>query len=381
MRIVLFANTEWYLYNFRRALALALKSAGHEVILLSPDGEWGARLRELGLDWRPFPLSRRGMNPFAELLTVRRLARLYGQLQPDLVHHFTIKCVIYGSLASHVARVPHIVNSITGLGHMMLSRSLVARMLRPFILGLYRLSLRGTDVIFQNRDNAELFERYGLLAQARRHLVPGSGLDFSRFDSAPPRRDQPPVILMVGRLLWAKGVSDYVDAARIVRQRFPEVEFWLAGEADTHTPDCIPEAQIAIWRREGHVKFLGHRNDIAALNARCSIAVLASRDGEGLPRSLLEAAASARAIVATNVPGSRDVFVNGMGGLLVPPSNPAALADAVAGLLADPVRLEEMGQAARVYSAERFSDARIIATTLSIYGIADDDGAPSPVSV
>lgn len=366
MRIVLFANTDWYLFNFRLALAKALRAAGHEVVLLSPPGEWGPRLRAEGFDWRAFRLARRSMNPFTELATATRLAGVYREIRPDVAHHFTIKCVLYGALAARLAGVPRVVSSITGLGHMMLSSSFAARLLRPLILGMHRLLLRGGDVIFQNHDNLALFERHGLLRHARSHMIPGSGVDPQRFDTAPPPADLPPVVLMMGRLLWAKGVETFVEAARRVRERRPDVEFWLAGERDEGNPDCIPQGRIAAWAAEGHVKFLGHRDDVPALNARATVVALPSH-GEGMPRTLLEAAASARPLVASDVPGCREVVCHGENGWLFPVKDAAAMADAILDLLGDPARAREFGAAARRDVEHRYADAINIQRTLSVY--------------
>ncbi|MDQ8022490.1 MAG: glycosyltransferase family 4 protein [Moraxellaceae bacterium] len=369
MRIVLFANTDWYLFNFRLALATALKAAGHEVVLLSPPGEWGERLRAAGHDWRPFPFARHGLNPFAELAVLWRLWRLYRALRPDVVHHFTIKCVLYGSVAAKCAGVRKVVNAITGLGHVMMSGSWKARLLRPLILTVYRVLFAGCDIVFQNRDNLALFQRLGVLRRARAHLVPGSGVNLARFDTAPPPADQSPVVLMVARLLWAKGVATFVEAAAAVRRERPEVEFWLAGDRDDSNPDCIPQAQVERWAADGDVRFLGHREDIPQLNVRASIAALPSH-GEGLPRTLIEAAASARPLLASDVPGCRDIVRHAENGLLFPRGDAAALAAAVLRLLDDPAMARRMGLAARADAERYYDDAHNIALTLAVYAAA-----------
>ena len=366
MRVVLFANTDWYLYNFRLALAEGLRAAGHEVVLISPDGEWGPRLRGMGFDWRPITLSRRGMNPLAELVVIGRLRKLYAGIAPDVVHHFTIKCVLYGSFAARWAGVARVVNSITGLGHMLESNALRARLLRPAVLALYRLALRGTAVIFQNRDNRALFDRLGLLRGLDVHLVPGSGVALDRFSIAPPPAELPPVVLMVGRLLHAKGVACFVAAARRVRAQRPDVEFWLAGDRDEGNPGCVTAAELAAWSNEGAVQFLGHRDDVAALNSRASMAVLPSH-GEGLPRTLIEAAASARPLLASNVPGCREIVRDGVNGYLFERDDDAALAERVLELLAKPDRARQFGLAARVDAERIYSDTQNVAATVAAY--------------
>lgn len=366
MRMLLFANTDWFLWNFKLPLARALRAAGHEVILLSPAGEFGARLRNEGFDWRAFALSRSGIHPLEEARAMRRLLALYREVRPDLVHHFTIKCVLYGSWAARRANVARVVNSITGLGFALLGTSLKARLIRPVVVGFYRRSLIGTQVIFQNHDNRDTLAAFGALTHASVHVIPGDGVDVEAF--CPP---QPCVaganVLMMGRLLWSKGVGVFVEAARIVRAARPNARFLLAGAPDNGNPESVPDAVLEQWRAEGVVEFLGHRSDVRELQQQADIAVLASTQGEGMPRALLEAAACGRPMVATDVPGSRELVEDGVNGLLVPAGDAKALAQAVLALLEAPERACAMGAAARRKVLAELSDDRIIARTLDVY--------------
>lgn len=366
MRVLLFANTDWFLYNFKRSLACALREQGHEVVLVSPPGPYGEQLRALGFRWEPFTLSRSGVNPLAELQAVGRLARLYRAVAPDLVHHFTIKCVIYGSFAARRAHVARVVNSITGLGFAMLARTPKARLIRPIVVALYRRALAGTRVIFQNSDNRDTLARLGVLRQAQVAVVPGDGVDTDYF-APDPAHTSGQCVLMMGRLLWSKGVDVFVDAARRVREQLPDARLCLAGEADPGNPESIDPETLARWRAEGAVDFLGHRSDVLALQQGCDVAVLASTQGEGMPRALLEAAACARPLVATDVPGSRDLVVDDENGVLVPPGDAQALAEAIIALLRDPARAQRLGLAARARVLAELSDARIVARTVVIY--------------
>ena len=182
-KIVLFANTDWYLYNFRRSLALALREAGHEVLLLSPPGEYGARLRALGLRWEPVPMDRRSLNPLREAAVLAHLWRLFRRERPDLVHGFTIKCAVYGSLAARAAGVPARVNAVTGMGYVFTSTDAKARALRPLVRLLMRAALDGRDarLILQNPDDVAVFEQARLVAPGHIRLIPGSGVDCVRF--------------------------------------------------------------------------------------------------------------------------------------------------------------------------------------------------------
>ncbi len=366
MRIVLFANTDWFLYNFKRSLAEALRARGDEVILLSPPGEYGPGLRELGFRWEPLPVSRSGVNPFAELAVIRRITALYRTWQPDLVHHFTIKCVIYGSFAARRAKVRGVVNSVTGLGFALLADTLKARLIRPVVLGLYRLALRGTQVIFQNADNRDTLAGYGVLAKCGVQVIAGDGIDTAYFQPA-AGRSEAPVVLMMARLLHSKGIADFVAAAQQVRRQMAHVRFLHAGAPDPGNPESVTEAELAAWRAQGAVEFLGQRSDVLALNQSASIVVLASTQGEGIPRALLEGAACGLPMVATDVPGCRDVVVPGATGLLVPPGAPEQLASALLTLLADAGLCARMGAAARVHVEQHFSDAVVIEQTCAVY--------------
>lgn len=374
MRVLLFANTDWFLWNFKRSLAHALRAAGHDVVLVSPPGEFGERLRAAGFRWEPFELSRSGMHPLLELQAVRRLEALYRALRPDLVHHFTIKCVIYGSFAARRTQVPRIVNSITGLGFALLATTLKARLIRPVVVALYRRALVGTQVIFQNADNRDTLAALGVLDRSGVHVIPGDGVD-PAFFAPPAAAPRGKTVLMMGRLLASKGVAEYVAAARIVRARHPDARMLLAGAPDPGNPESIGEAQLAQWRGEGVVEFLGQRSDVLALQQQADVAVLASTQGEGMPRALLEAASCGRPMVATDVPGCRELVAHGRNGLLVPPGDAEALAAAIIALLDDPARAACMGAEARADVLAGLTDARIAARTMQVYGLEAGAGA------
>ncbi|MDB5802487.1 MAG: hypothetical protein JWL63_3426 [Rhodocyclales bacterium] len=366
MRVVLFANTDWFLYNFKLSLAKALRARGDEVVLLSPPGEYGLRLRKMGFRWEALPVSRSGINPLAELAAIKRVGDIYREVRPDIVHHFTIKCVIYGSIAARRVGVRRIVNSVTGLGFALLANTVKARLIRPVVLALYRRALRGTHVIFQNADNRDTLAARGVLAHSKVHVIAGDGIDTQRFVS-PSSGGEGKSVLMMARLLRSKGIAEFVEAAQQVRAVMPDVRFLLAGEPDPGNPESVDEDALQRWKSLGVVEFLGHRGDALELNQSCSVAVLASTQGEGIPRALLEAAACGKPLVATDVPGCRELVVDGSTGLLVPPSNGSALGDAILRLLHDDVLRERLGTAARELVEQRFSDHCIIAQTFAIY--------------
>ncbi len=337
MKALLFANTDWYLYNFRLPLAQALRSAGYNVVLLSPQGDYARLLTQEGFRWIGFPLSR-GVNPSSELATLWGLIRLYRRERPDLVHHFTIRCVLYGGIAARCSRARAIVGSVTGLGHLFITDSWRNRLLRRVVSLIYRFVFGRSQIIFENPNDRSEFLRLTLVDEARSHLIRGAGVDTAYFcPSADVRSEKPVTVLMVGRLLREKGVREFVEAAALVRKRLPEAQFLLAGDSDPGNPSSIDPNVIAEWQGRGDVSFLGHRSDIRDLIQAADLAVLPSYR-EGLPQSLLEAAACGLPLVATDVPGCREVISNGVNGLLVPPLDSELLAEAIIELLIDPER-------------------------------------------
>ena len=366
MKALLFANTDWYLYNFRLPLAKALRSAGYDVVLLSPPGDYAKRLTQEGFRWIGFPFSR-GVNPLTELATLWRLIGLYRRERPDLVHHFTIKCVLYGGIAARWSRAKAIVSSVTGLGHVFITDSWRNRLLRPMVRLVYRFVFGRSQIIFQNPDDRNDFFRLALADERRSHLIRGSGVDTEYFrPSTDARRERPLTVLMVGRLLREKGVREFVEAAAIVRKQLPAVQFLLAGDSDPGNPSSIDASTIAEWERRGDVSFLGHRSDIRDLIQAADLAVLPSYR-EGMPRSLLEAAACGLPLVATDVPGCREIVSNGINGLLVPPLDSNLLAYAVIRLLGNRERREAMGKRSRAMACELFSQDRVVRETMDVY--------------
>ena len=367
MKALLFANTDWYLYNFRLPLAKALRAEGHDVVLLSPPGDYASLLTREGFRWIGFPFSRKGANPLAELATLWRLIWLYRTERPDLAHHFTIKCVLYGGIAARLSRVRATVSAVTGLGHVFMTESWRNRLLRPLVSLIYRLVLGRSQIIFQNPDDRDEFCRLGLVEEARSNVIRGSGVDTDYYrPPGRPRGEGPVTVLMVGRLLREKGVREFVEAAAIARKRLPEIRFLLAGDSDPGNPSSIDPNVIAEWQRQGDVAFLGHRSDVRDLLQAADLAVLPSYR-EGAPRSLLEAAACGLPIVATDVPGCREIVSNGINGLLVPALDSKLLADSILDLLADAGLRADMGKRSRALACEFFSQDRVIRETMDVY--------------
>lgn len=370
-KILLFANTTWYLYNFRQSLARELLAEGWDVVLVSPPDEYGARLLERGFRWLPFSFSTRNTNPFKEILVIFRLILLYRRERPAIVHHFTIKCVLYGSIAALFCGRPPVINAVTGMGHIFTDHGIKARILRPFVRAFYRLvfSRRQCRVIFQNEDDLQHFIHSGLIDAEKTELIRGSGVDCTVFcpaENCELKGGAGVTILFASRLLREKGIDELHEAAAILRARGCRAIFLVAGDLYPENPSSYVEEDIEVMKRKGLFSFLGHVDAMRELLAKCDIVVLPSYR-EGTPRILLEAAAMALPVVATDIAGCRGVVVDGVSGFLVPIKNSRALADALEKLIMDAGLRLRFGMAARDIVAASFDERKVIAQTLDVY--------------
>jgi glycosyltransferase involved in cell wall biosynthesis len=351
---------------------VALRDAGHDVLLLSPAGPYGELLGELGFRWLAAPMERRSLNPLRELALVLWLRQVVLREKVDLVHGFTIKCAVYGSIAARLARVPARVNAVAGMGYVFTSDEMKARVLRPVVSTLMRFALdgMGARLILQNPDDIALFKQSGLVADDRVRLIPGSGVDCQRFQPSPRAAVEGPFrVVLPARLLWDKGLAEYVEdveAARMLRAEGRAIEFLLAGEPDPGNPAAAPEGTVRGWVAEGLVKWLGHVSDMPGLFRSVDAVVLPSYR-EGLPKGLIEAAACALPLVTTDVPGCREVVTDGVDGLLVPVKDAGALARAIARLHDDPSLRARLGEAAREKALSQFDERSVIARTIGVY--------------
>ncbi|HEX9951935.1 MAG TPA: glycosyltransferase family 4 protein [Rubricoccaceae bacterium] len=365
--LLLVITEDWYYWSHRRAVAQAALEAGYRVTLASRFADHRARIEADGVETADIRMRRSGRNPLGEAAAVADLARLYRRLRPDVVHHVAIKPVLYGSVAARAARVPGVVNAVSGLGYAFTGRGPAAAVFGAFARVAYRVALRGprTWTIFQNDDDRQHFVRLGLVRPERTVLIAGSGVDLSRFRPV-PEPPGVPAVLYAGRMLWSKGVGDLVEAVRRLRADGVAVRLVLAGHSDTDNPEAIPDAQLRAWAASGDAEWDGRTDDVAAAMAAAAIIVLVS-EREGVPKVLVEAAGAGRAIVATNVPGCRDVVSDGVNGRLVPVHDPAALAAALGELLADPALRASMGAASRRRAEAEFAEPIVVGQTLATY--------------
>ena len=356
MHIVMTVNAAWNIWNFRRPLVEALIAQGHHVTVLAPHDETVSGLQALGCDFYPLKINAKGMNPLEGGQLVMRFLHAFRTLRPDVVLSYTIKNNIFGSFAARGLGVPFVPN-VTGLGTAFLSGSL----LQSVAEGFYRRAFRPLKVVFfQNSDDRDLFVSRGLVTPAQAQLLPGSGIDLVHFKPEPwCGSGEDVTFLMVARLLRDKGVMEYVDAARRVRVRCPGVRFQLLGATDAANRTAISAATVAGWHEEGVIEYLGTTSDVRPVIAAAQCVVLPSYR-EGAPRTLIEAAAMARPVIATNVPGCRDVVEDGVTGYLCEVRDADSLAASCERFLA--LSIEEkraMGQRGRV-RAEALYDQKIV---------------------
>lgn len=367
-RVMFLVTEDWYFCSHRLPVARALRDTGWQVAVACRVADHGEAIRAEGFALYPLALSRRSLNPLHLIASLARIRHAYRNFRPDVAHHVALKPAVLGSLAARLAGVPGVVNAIAGLGFVFSSRRLKARVLRPIITLVLRLLLDGprTRVIVQNDDDGHALTARGIVAPGRLAVIRGSGVDLARFHPT-PEPPGPVRAVMVSRMIAEKGVRELVAAARLLRARNVPVRITLAGAPDPENPSAIPAAELAAWHAAGIVEHLGHVADVAALWAESHIAVLPSYYGEGVPLALIEAAAAGRPVIAADGPGLRDVARPGESGLLVPPRDAAALADAIATLAEDPALRARLGAGARRLAEARFGTGTIVAETLALY--------------
>lgn len=377
MKFIFFANTDWYLYNFRLSTALRLKDEGHEVVMLSPPGEFGQRFAAHGLRWRVLSMDRASLNPLRECVTLGRLVGVLREEKPDLLHNFTVKCAIYGALAAKFAGVPAVVNAVAGMGFVFTSDTLKARLLRPAVKLLMKAALGSGNslLILQNPDDAQIFADHRLVAAERIRVIRSSGVNTRRFRP----RDEPSIagatpesrplkVLLAARLLWEKGIREFADAATLLKQRGRHIEFYLAGMPDPGNPHSATRAEVEQWQQSGVLTWLKHVEDMPALLNTMDVMALPSYYREGVPKSLIEGAASGLAIITTDQPGCREVVTqDGVDGIIVAPRDAAALAECIERLDRDRSLLRRVGQRARDKALAEFDETIVISRTLDVY--------------
>ncbi|HEY0412869.1 MAG TPA: glycosyltransferase family 4 protein [Allosphingosinicella sp.] len=366
--VIVSINASWNIVNFRMGLIRALGEAGYRVVAVAPRDAHTAVLERLGVEYREIAMDKKGVSPLRDLLLLWRYWRLFREIGPDVFLGWTVKPNIYGSLAARWVGAKAI-NNVSGLGTAFLHGGLLTRI----VTALYRFALRrSSTVFFQNEEDLDLFVAKRIVRAARARLLPGSGVDLERFKPAEGdgSRTAGFTLLLVARLLWDKGIKEYVEAARLVRRESAGARFQILGFLDVENRTAVGRAEVEAWVKEGVVDYLGEADDVRPYLVAADCVVLPSYR-EGLPRTLLEAAAMAKPLIATDVPGCRHVVADGVNGLLCRPRDARSLADAMLRMLrADPEQRRAWGQAGRARIEAEFDERRVAERYLTAIGEA-----------
>ena len=374
--ILLFVVNEAYFFiSHRLPIALEAQRQGYDVHIAAPaDNVWAPAdysvtdLDRLGITFHEIPISRRGTHPLQELRTFAALLGLYRRLRPTVVHHLTIKPNLYGGIAARLAGVPSVVYAITGLGQMFVASHGPLRLLRPLVLSLMRIAFGhgNARVIVQNVGDRQFLIDNRVANMDDTVLIQGSGVDLVQFQPTPePEGD--PVVILPSRLIWEKGIQEFVDAAAQLRGQGVRARFALVGNTHPSNPRAVPEGTLRGWAENGVVEWWGRREDMPQVMAQSHIVCLPSKYGEGVPKVLLEAAAAARPVVATDTPGCREVIDDGVQGLLVPPGDSVALASVLRRLIESAGERKAMGAAGRDRAIRNLDVEQVVARTCRIY--------------
>ena len=365
-KVLILVSEDWYFCSHRLPIGVALKKAGADVVVVTRVRDHALPILDAGLRLRPTQLDRSGIDPLHDRETIAELLRIYREERPDIVHHVALKPTLYGSYCAWRTGVPIVINALGGMGFLFLARSLPARLLRAVVRQLLRLMLNrpASRTILQNRDDVNLLVEKVGVRRGNICLIRGSGVDTQKFRPTPPPAGTP-IAVCVSRMLRDKGIAELVEAARLLKMKGVDLRVRLVGSTDEN-PASIDQRQLDAWAREGIVEVAGPSTDIPGEYARAHIAVLPSYR-EGLPKSLLEAAAAGRPMVATDVPGCREICRDGETGLLVPARSVGPLAAALETLATDPALRVRMGARARDVAVAEFAEEIVVRETLDLY--------------
>lgn len=371
-KLVFVVNVDWFFLSHRLPIALAAQKQGFEIHIATSLTTRLPELLQYGFNVHQLKLDRSSSGPISAIRTLLSIWKIFEQIKPDLVHLVTIKPVLLGGIAARLAGVPSVVVAISGLGFVFVARGLMSNVRRLLVAWVYRLALghRNLKVIFQNGNDKFRLTEIACLAETQTIMVRGSGVDLSQYVPKPIHKNER-IVLLAARLLFDKGLGEFVQAARILRPRYSDgttvVRFVLVGEPDMANPNSVTATQLKAWEDEGVIENWGHRNDMPEVLSSANIVTLPSYYGEGLPKVLIEAAACGRAVVTTDHPGCRDAIEPGVSGLLVPVRNSQALAQAIQDLLDQPIKCESMGRAGRDLAERSFGVEKVVASHLQIY--------------
>lgn len=366
-KILFFVAEDWFFCSHFMDRALAARDAGYEVLVLVPAGAEIERIRKAGLRPILLKIQRRSLNPLKAFLNIWHVVSIYRRERPDLVHHVALKPILIGTMAARLSGISRVVNAVVGMGFVFTSQSVTARVLRPSLRLAIRMLLnpQGSKVVFENGDDLSAFIARRKVRPEAAILIRGAGVDPAKFQIANSDSNVP-IVALISRMLWDKGIGEFVEAARILRAKGIPGRFVLVGDVDPGNHASIDRSILEQWNEEGVVEWWGFRSDIAAVLKQTHIACLPSYR-EGLPKSLLEAMAASLPCVATDVPGCREAVKDGDNGLLIPARDALALSIALEKLILDSELRRRMGLRGRERVVTDFSTDHVVAQTLALY--------------
>lgn len=378
MKLLFLVAEDWYFWSHRLSIARAARDAGLEVYVMTRVNRHAEAISSEGFHLIPWNgIARGSVNPFREIQTIREVLRQYRRIKPDLVHHVHNKPILYGGLAARWCGIASM-NTVAGLGLVFAEDSAKMRALRRAMLALFRIALDGSNrsiAAFQNSEDLNYFLENRVVAPFKVMLIRGSGVDLREF-SVTPTPSGIPIVMLAARLLWKKGVREFVSAAQTIRLQETSARFVVVGEPDAANPSFVPESLLQQWDHDGVIEWWGRRENMAAVLAQATIVCLPSTYREGVPKVLIEAASCGRPIVTTDIIGCRDVVFDGENGILVPPGDSGALSKAISKLLADPGLQERMGKRGRQIVADHFSEEYVVSQTSEAYRTLIPDFPP-----
>jgi glycosyltransferase involved in cell wall biosynthesis len=360
-------NEDWAFISHFYERAVAAQSAGYKVGISAHLGEKRAVLEDAGFTLYPHHISRSGTNPLREIRNLLAMVKVFRKSQPDIIHLIALKPIVIGAIAARIYGKAQIVCAPIGMGYLFSSNDPKARLLQPIIRLMLRriLNLKNTHVIIENDEDCESLISGKFVRRSNIQVIKGAGVDLDSYKAIPENLETQ-VVTMFARVLRDKGVLDFIEAAKIVRHKFPYAIFQLVGDCDPGNPTSFSESEVRSWESAGSIKWLGYRTDVPELLAASNIVCLASYR-EGLPKTLIEACAAQRAIVATDVTGCREVVSHGSNGLLVPVRDPQKLAEAISELLIDPIQRTAFAKSGRLRAETEFASSIVIEQTLAVY--------------
>ncbi|MFA5181824.1 MAG: glycosyltransferase family 4 protein [Syntrophales bacterium] len=366
-KIIYLVTEDWAFLSHRLPLAIAARDAGYDVIIATHVTDCGERIKSEGFKLIPIGLRRANRNPFREIASILGIINIYRAEQPDIVHHVALKPVLYGSLAAWIVKKAFVTNALIGLGFIFISDEWYVRILRVIIGVALSFALNGkhSKLILQNPDDIKLLLKSNIVKRDKIVLIKGSGVDANKFRPSPECPGEL-MIVLVSRMLWDKGIGEFVSAARILKQEGTNVRFVLVGKTDPDNPASIPTSTLTSWNDEGIIEWWGYREDIPSIIEKSHVVCLPSYR-EGLPKALIEAAACGRPIVTTDTPGCREIVQDGINGFLVPLRDDKALAAALHRLIRDPKLRNEMGKKGRELVLNEYTVDKVVEETLALY--------------